>query len=222
MDDGTAPLTKTEQAAFLVAIRGTTYEPLFLTALNTGAWIGELLALAWEDINLDTCEIRNSKTLGYQKNQSTGKYENQIVTPKTKASNRIIPFSKFLMPYLQSLHNKELKKKMRLQNKYADLNLIFANRLGYYLLLGSIRTAMNKIQDEAGLRFKIHVYFDFDISLTIAIRGKMRDKVGNSKNIKRRKRPVYQGFRRSNNLTFQTFCGYGPWLLWHVLYRSDS
>jgi len=222
VDDGTAPLTKTEQAAFLVAIRGTTYEPLFLTALNTGAWIGELLALAWEDINLDTCEIRNSKTLGYQKNQSTGKYENQIVTPKTKASNRIIPFSKFLMPYLQSLHNKELKKKMRLQNKYADLNLIFANRLGYYLQLGSIRTAMNKIQDESGLRFKKHVYFYFDISLTTAIRDKIGGKVGNSKNKKRRKRPVYQGFRRSNNLTFQTFYGYGPWLLWHVLYRSDS
>ena len=66
---------------------------------------------------------------------------------------------------------------MRLQSKCADLNLIFANRLGYYLQLGSIRTAMNKIQDESGLRFKKHVYIYFDISLTIAIRGKTRGKV---------------------------------------------
>ena len=57
----------------MAAVRGTTYEPLFLTALNTGARIGELLALTWEDINLDTCEIRISKTLEYQK---TSRQEN--------------------------------------------------------------------------------------------------------------------------------------------------
>lgn len=46
---------------------------------------------------------------------------------------------------------------MRLQNKYADRNLVFANRLGDFLNSSSIRVSMDTILVDAGLpHFRFH------------------------------------------------------------------
>lgn len=158
-DDGTnvTPMTKEEQEKFVQAIKGATYEPLFLMALNTGARVGELLALTWDDVNFENFEIKITKTLEYQKDKETKKYIHIINSPKTKAGNRTIPFPEFMAPYLKNLRTKELKKKMRLQNKYADRNLVFANRLGDFLNSSSVRVSLDTILVDAGLpHFRFH------------------------------------------------------------------
>lgn len=159
IDDGTNvnPMTKEEQEKFIQAIKGATYEPLFLMALNTGARIGELLALTWDDVDFKNFEIKITKTLEYQKDKETKKYIHIINSPKTKAGNRTVPFPEFMAPYLKNLRTKELEKKMRLQNKYADRNLVFANRLGDFLNNSSVRVSMDSILEESGLpHFRFH------------------------------------------------------------------
>lgn len=69
--------------------------------LYTGIRIGELLALTWDDIDFD------KKILSINKNVCTLKINGNSVmhvdTPKTKASNRIIPIPKQLMAYLKKI-----------------------------------------------------------------------------------------------------------------------
>ncbi len=150
-------LTRDEQENFIKAIKGATYEVLFLTALNTGLRIGELLALTWDDISFENKEITVTKQMTYTKDRATKKYTNKITTPKTKAGTRVVPVPDFLIPRLKELRVKELEKKMRLQNKCADLNLVFSAKLGGYLAFSSVRTSLDTIIKENNIEhFKVH------------------------------------------------------------------
>ena len=72
-------------------------------SLYTGIRIGELCALTWKDIDLDNQTITINKTLQRIADQERkGKTKIIIDSPKTKASDRCIPFPTALMPYLIS------------------------------------------------------------------------------------------------------------------------
>ena len=71
--------------------------------LYTGLRIGELLALTWEDVDLQKGIICVSKSC--HDSWENGEYVKIIDEPKTESSMRIIPFPKQLLPRL-----KELKK----------------------------------------------------------------------------------------------------------------
>lgn len=150
-------LTREEQTSFVKAINGGTYEALFMTSLNTGLRIGELLALTWDDIDFKNKELTVNKQMIYVKDRKLKKYVNRITTPKTKNSYRTVPIPDFLLIHLKELKNQELEKKMRLQNKYTDLNLVFCAKLGGYLAFSSVRTSLNTILVQNKINhFKIH------------------------------------------------------------------
>ena len=71
--------------------------------LYTGLRIGELLALTWDDVDLQIGIIAVSKSC--HDSWESGEYVKVIDEPKTESSMRIIPFPKQLLPRL-----KELKK----------------------------------------------------------------------------------------------------------------
>lgn len=71
----------------------------FIICLYTGIRLGELLALTWEDVDFENNMISINKTLGQF--YINGKTTTHINSPKTRNSNRIIPFSKQLKALLQ-------------------------------------------------------------------------------------------------------------------------
>ena len=147
------------QTKFVEAIKGATYEVLFLTALNTGLRIGELLALTWKDINFDKKEISVNKQVIYIMDRIEKKHTYKITSPKTKSSYRIVPIPDFLVQRLEALKIEETEKKQRLQNKHANLDLVFCAKLGGYLATSSVRTSLNTILDENKIsHFKIHSF----------------------------------------------------------------
>ncbi|MBQ9719534.1 MAG: site-specific integrase, partial [Oscillospiraceae bacterium] len=77
-------LTREEMQRFLIQAKAEGYYELFLLELATGLRRGELLALQWSDLNLDTGELRVSKQI----NRVQGKL--LVSEPKTKASIRTI------------------------------------------------------------------------------------------------------------------------------------
>lgn len=80
-----------------------------LIALHTGMRIGEICALQWNDIDLENNLIYVKHTVSRIKtyNQST-KTKLIIDTPKTNSSNRVIPISSVLKPFLEdALKNKK-------------------------------------------------------------------------------------------------------------------
>ncbi|MGM9609482.1 MAG: tyrosine-type recombinase/integrase [Eubacteriales bacterium] len=93
--------SKTEQRAIETYIADTGKERLFgiVLCLYTGLRIGELLALTWSDIDLQTGVIFVSKTC--HDSWENHRYVKVIDTPKTACSQRTIPIPRKLIARLR-------------------------------------------------------------------------------------------------------------------------
>lgn len=77
-------LTKHEMQRFLIQAKEEGYFEMFLLEVSTGMRRGELLALKWDDLNADTCELHIKR----QVQRINGKLE--VSVPKTRTSVRTI------------------------------------------------------------------------------------------------------------------------------------
>lgn len=74
---------------------------LFLLAITTGARIGELLALTWQDVDLSSNTIRINKSVQYING------EDLVSSPKTKYSKRVVNFPPSIAPALKKLYDEQ-------------------------------------------------------------------------------------------------------------------
>lgn len=81
-----------------------------ILVLYTGIRIGELMALEWRDIDLDSGIMAITKTM-YSSLNEQGEWEDMIDTPKTRTSYRDIPLPVHILQQLRVL--KELSKSKR-------------------------------------------------------------------------------------------------------------
>ena len=124
--------TEEEEKIFIKEINGERLELLYILALSTGARQSELLALTWNDINLEKNYIKINKIAKYQQiitKEKRSKYKAIIQTPKTKNSIRIIPFPESIKNKIY-IYKEEQKEKIGKTNKE---NLIFCNAEGKYI-----------------------------------------------------------------------------------------
>ena len=85
-------LTLKEQQQFIKALEGDRLRALYLMAIGTGIREGELLALKWKNVNLESGTISIIETLLRIKDYSAdAKKKTKLVIqePKTKASNEL-------------------------------------------------------------------------------------------------------------------------------------
>ena len=88
-------LTQEEMQRFLIQAKQDGYYELFLLELGTGLRLGEILALQWDDLNLETGELRITKSATFIKG------ELYITEPKTKSSVRVIVLPSSLQEVLK-------------------------------------------------------------------------------------------------------------------------
>ncbi|MDB8552618.1 site-specific integrase [Turicibacter sanguinis] len=101
-------LSKTEIESILNEVRNTKYYIPYVIALHTGMRLGEILALTWDDVNLENNRIYINKTLiVHNKNQLS------FSTPKTQSSNRDILITQELKEILLDW---KMKQPMIIQN----------------------------------------------------------------------------------------------------------
>lgn len=142
-------LTIEEQKLFLKYLRTSDkYEhwyPVFSFMLGTGLRVGEVTGLRWEDVDLDGGTVNVNHTLiFYHYNQHKCRYE--VNTPKTRASNRIVPMTKMTKEAL--LMEKTRQDELGLESTeevQGYNNFIFINRFGGLLNQGVLNKALRRI-----------------------------------------------------------------------------
>lgn len=73
--------------------------------LYTGLRLGEVLALEWTDVDLESEELQVLKTC-YDGRDDEGRYGRIVDTPKTQSSRRTVPITGQLIPYLRKLRER--------------------------------------------------------------------------------------------------------------------
>lgn len=138
-------LSTGETVRLLEAARGTaTHLPLLL-ALATGLRRGELVALKWEDLNLEAGTLQVRRSLEATKGRIAFK------PPKTQKSRRQVTLPAFAVEALIGHRGRQAEHRLRTGPAYQDQGLIFANDLGGPIHPDSFSTMIRRLAAKAGL-----------------------------------------------------------------------
>jgi integrase len=118
------PLSPNEARKLIEAVRGDTLEALYVLAVHTGMRQGELLALKWEDVDLNEEVIRIRRTLV----RSGGRIS--LGEPKTKGSRRTVYLTGAAVEALKTHLEQQLEDIERLGDLYRDHGLVFTSGVG--------------------------------------------------------------------------------------------
>jgi len=127
------PLTEEESRRLLEAVRGERLEALYVLALNTGMRQGELLALKWEDVDLEGGRLRVRRTLTHADKAFV------LGEPKTKNSRRTIRLTKGTISALQAHLSRQLEEIEKMGSLYQLGGLIFATEAGTIINPSNLR-----------------------------------------------------------------------------------
>jgi integrase len=136
-----------EQAQLLIeTAQGHRLEALLIVAIMTGTRRGELLALRWSDIDLErgTLHIQRSmsRVPGY------GVIEKD---PKTRTSRRKIMLPNIAVEALKEHRLRQNEAKAKVGGAWKELDIVFCNTFGGFLLPESVLQMFYKILKEAEL-----------------------------------------------------------------------
>ena len=110
-----------------------------LLCLYTGLRIGELLGLTWDDVDFTKGVIKVTKTVYREKNEN-GVWQLCVDTPKTKASDRVIPLPEYITDML------------RQDYENAKTPYVVENKKGERMSIRSYQYIFEKLTERAGVR----------------------------------------------------------------------
>jgi integrase len=118
------PLSPGQARSLLEAAQEERLEALYVVALHCGLRQGELLALRWEDVDLEARTLRISRTLSRTKDGPT------FTAPKTARSRRTVRLTIGAMEALKRHSERQAQEIVRMDTLYQDQGLIFASEVG--------------------------------------------------------------------------------------------
>jgi integrase len=118
---------------------------LWRLALLCGLRRGELLALWWEDVDLERGTLAIRRTL--QKSKSGW----QIGPPKTKGSRRSIALPSSCVAALRAHRDRQAFERQRLGDLWHDSPYIFTNRTGGPLHINTLIDRFQRVTEAAGV-----------------------------------------------------------------------
>jgi integrase len=118
------PLSPTEVGRFLEAARGDEHEAIFVLAVSSGMRQGELLALRWEDVDLEAGTLRVQRSVSHTKDGPV------FTPPKSAKSRRRIKLTRSTVEALKRHRADQNSHRLRLGTLWEDRGLVFPNRTG--------------------------------------------------------------------------------------------
>jgi integrase len=119
-----AVYTEEQSRTLLDSVMGDRLEALCVLALATGMREGELLALTWDDVDIERAVARVHATL--QRTPDGLKREEA----KTDHSERSVALSRAAVDALQGHRLRQAEERLRLGEAWTSLNLVFPNTIG--------------------------------------------------------------------------------------------
>jgi integrase len=142
-----ATLSEEQSRQLLDAVAGDRFEALYVLALTTGMRQGELLALRWQDVDLEgaTLQVRiNVQEAG-------GKYI--LAEPKTSYSRRRIALSQLAVAAVRAHRIEQNKERLALGAVWdTSLDLVFPNAIGGVMIPDNLaKRSFKRYLAKAGL-----------------------------------------------------------------------
>jgi integrase len=145
------PLNSEECSAFLEASRGERFETLYVLAVHCGLREGELLALRWEDVDLEVAKpallVRRTLTRGEDGRE-------WVVDASTKSGKgRRVRLTRRAVAALKDHRKRQLEERMRLAGIWQDHDLVFPSKVGSLLNPSNLRNrSFKRIKARSGVR----------------------------------------------------------------------
>lgn len=111
-------------AQVLAAADGSRYHPALVLVAATGLRRGEVLALAWDRVDLDAAVLKVAATIGRIGGQLV------ISAPKTERSRRTVPLSPAVVELLRKHRAAQAAERLRAGDQWQDSGLVFTTELG--------------------------------------------------------------------------------------------
>ena len=130
----------------LEAASSVPLEALYVLAVTTGMRQGELLALRWEDVDLDEAVIRVRRTLTKDGTKLS------VGEPKTARSRRSVKLTIGAVESLRAHLSRQLAEIEHLGDRYTDRELVFATEAGNLINPSNLRQrSFARLLKSAGL-----------------------------------------------------------------------
>lgn len=146
-------LTPKQQKTFLDYCRNSDYRrwtPLFTVMFGTGARIGEIIGLRWEDVDLENRIISINHSISYVCGRKKGEHAHYVVSlPKTEAGIRTIPMIDPVHDALiEELEYREMLGSFCDQEIDGMTDFVFFNRFGTIHKPGTINDAIKRVYED--------------------------------------------------------------------------
>lgn len=139
-------LTPEQAKQFLKAAGDHRLEALFVVAITTGARLGELLGMAWRDVDLKAGTVRIRETL---QRSETG---HSLGDPKTSSSARTVALSSLGIAALERHRTRQTEERLKAGAEWADTGLVFTSSTGTALNPNNVyRRDFKPLAKSAGL-----------------------------------------------------------------------
>jgi integrase len=142
------PLNCDQTRALLKAAEGNRLEAMYIVAVHTGMRPGELLALKWDDVDLDSGTLQLNRAL------SDGEFN----APKTPRSRRRIKLTNGSVKALRAHRKRQLEERMQKAGLWKDHGLVFPSTVGTPLSHRNVVRSFKALLKRAGLPASIRLY----------------------------------------------------------------
>ncbi len=139
-------LTPEQAHKLLETAKGSRIEVLLILAITTGARRGEMLALRWNDVDLEKGVMNICRTMSWV--SGYGYVENE---PKTKAGRRRIMLTDAAIAALKEHKVRQKEARVIAGDEWKERDIVFSNIYGSFLNPNAVLVWYHSLLEKAGL-----------------------------------------------------------------------